>query len=152
MTYRILTTSLHLIELRAEMVEWSGKPAKNAPRNGGHGNVEDPGVFPMVRWAAAAHEDSLKGRSTVGSAQGRKEKSELCSDWQAEAYPTTDGFPERIITAIRRPARFEDVETSGFGSIQEAPVLQSRQIREAGSRAVMAGKQEPKTLVDALVD
>ena len=28
-------------------------------------------------------------------ASRREEKSELRSDWQAEARPTTDGFPER---------------------------------------------------------
>ena len=46
----------------------------------------------------------------------------------------------------------ENVETSGFGGVQEAPILQSRQIGEAGGLAVVAGEQEPQTLIDALVD
>jgi hypothetical protein len=37
----------------------------------------------------------------------------------------------------------ENVETSRFGSFQEAPILQARQIGEAGRLAVVAGKQKP---------
>jgi hypothetical protein len=37
----------------------------------------------------------------------------------------------------------EDVETSGLGSLQQAPILQSRQIGESGSLAVVPGEQKP---------
>jgi hypothetical protein len=46
----------------------------------------------------------------------------------------------------------QDIETSGFGGLQEYPILQSRQIGEARRLAVVAGEQNPQALVDALID
>ena len=46
----------------------------------------------------------------------------------------------------------QDIETSSFGSLQEEPILQSRQISEASRLAVVAEEQKPQALVDALID
>ena len=37
----------------------------------------------------------------------------------------------------------EDVETSGLGSLQQAPILQPRQIGKAGRLTIVAGEQKP---------
>jgi hypothetical protein len=56
--------------------------------------------------------------------------------------------PSGWILSIRNilADRNEGIESSGPGSLQEAPVLQPRQIGEAGRLAVVAGKQTPQTL------
>jgi hypothetical protein len=48
--------------------------------------------------------------------------------------------------------RYEDIESSGFAGFEQISILQSRQISKAGRFAVIAWKQKPKALVDALVD
>ena len=63
------------------------------------GAEKDAEISGGKTWPQEWGHGSLKGRSTH---QGPEEtESELRSDWQAEARPTTDGFPERTHEKVK---------------------------------------------------
>jgi hypothetical protein len=72
--------------------------------------------------------------------------------WSAENHQGDPPSGEILLIRNALIDGDQDIETTGFGSLQNEPIFQSRQIGEASRLAVVAREQRPQALVDALID